>query len=257
MTTVVTALYNINREIYDGRKMDDYFNWLQETLKLNTNFVIFAEDDIIGYIPKQDNIKIIYSKLNEIPFFKYKNTIESIISSDFFKENILDPHRIECINPLYNIIQYSKFEWLKSAIDKNIFNSNYYFWMDAGCSRFFNTKDLSQNWPQNYQLLNNQKLLIQGNVNTVNYLYNWPGDDKYILDSNCILVGTLFGGHKTICLKIADLVEKFFEKYLSQGIINNEQIILGVLLKNYPELFNVYIELNNQHLPLFKKLYEN
>ena len=48
---------------------------------------------------------------------------------------------------MYSIIQYSKFEWLKTAIEENPFNSDFFFWLDAGGSRFFEDYDLNQDYP--------------------------------------------------------------------------------------------------------------
>ena len=124
--------------------------------------------------------------------------------------------------------------------------------MDAGCSRFFQDVDPHNVWPSHYNLLAKDKFNIQGNSNTLNYKI--LDIENYIWDSNCILVGTLFGGTKNVCINMANIVKKNFELYLNNNIVNNEQIILGYLFKKNPELFNVFIKLNGQHLPFFKEL---
>jgi hypothetical protein len=42
---------------------------------------------------------------------------------------------------------------------------------------------------------------------------------------------------------------------IEDNMINNEQIALAILLKRNPNLFNVYRELNGDHLPFFNHLY--
>ena len=60
MTTIVTALFDINRQQYgDGRSFEKYLEWLPETLSLSSNYVIYTEDKVVPYIPKKDNIKVI------------------------------------------------------------------------------------------------------------------------------------------------------------------------------------------------------
>lgn len=250
MTTLVTALYDINREEVDGRKFEQYIVWLDGTLKLKTNFVIFTEDKVAHFLPRKKNIKIILSEPEEIPLFYLKDRIQAVINSNFFKQNMADLSRIECKTPLYNIIQYSKFEWLKYAINKNYFNSEYFFWIDAGCSRFFNELDTTKLFP-NIDKVEKNKFLIQGNINTSKISI----DENYIWKSDCVLVGTFFGGNKNIVKEISEKTLTFLKStMLGQNIINNEQIALAYVAAQNPEMFNIYIELNGQHLPILKYL---
>lgn len=256
-STIITALFDIGRDKNgDGRTIDQYLSWFDKTLSLNTPMVIYTEEKFKHFVEQRrssKNTKIIIQNLTEIPYYKYKEKIESILNSQVYKSKIKDPNRIECNLSLYNIIQYSKFDWIKDAIDKNIFDCQYYFWMDAGCSRFFQDVDVLKPWPNEINIDPN-KLNIQGNSNTV--FYKIKNIDEYIWDSNCILVGTLFGGSKPVMLNMAKEVKNLFKKYLNENKLNNEQIILAILFKKNPELFNVYIELNGHHLPFFKKLGE-
>lgn len=248
MTTIVTALFDINRQQYgDGRSFEKYLEWLPETLSLSSNYVIYTEDKVVPYIPKKDNIKVIVSPLEEVPLYHKHDQIESILKNPEYLNKIKDPHRVECVLPLYNIIQYSKFEWLKRTISENPFNSQYFFWMDSGCSRFFN--GLSSTFPNLNKLP--PKFLIQGNVNTD----RTPIDENYKWMSDCVLVGTFFGGPTKYVVEVSDLILKFLqEEMLDQNMINNEQIALAYICKRNLSLFNVYIHLNGQHLPLLKIL---
>jgi hypothetical protein len=248
MTTIVTALFDINRKQYgDGRSFEKYLEWLPETLSLSSNYVIYTEDKVVPYIPKKDNIKVIVSSLEEVPLYHKHDQIESILKNPEYLNKIKDPHRVECVLPLYNIIQYSKFEWLKRTIKENPFNSSYFFWMDAGCSRFFD--NLPNSFPNPDKLP--PKFLIQGNANTNRIVI----DDSYKWMSDCVLVGTFFGGHYEYVTKVSDLTLQFLqEEMLDQNMINNEQIALAYICKRNPSLFNVYIQLNGQHLPVLKIL---
>ena len=124
MTTIVTALYDINRETEgDGRAFKDYLAWLPETLSLDTNYVIYTEEKVIPYIPLKPNIKINVTTIDKIPLYSLIPKIKSTLDNSYYKKKIQDPNRVECKLPLYNVIQYSKFIWLKDAIQKNPFNS--------------------------------------------------------------------------------------------------------------------------------------
>jgi len=248
MTTIVTALYDINREKNgDGRSFQDYLKWLPETLSLSCNYVIYTEQSVVPYIPQKPNIKVIVTTTEQIPLYNKFKIIQSILKNSEYLQKIKDPNRVECVLPMYNIIQYSKFEWLKRTIEENPFNSDYFFWMDAGCSRFFDGLPLT--FPNSNKLPS--KFLIQGNMNTNRI----PIDETYKWISDCILVGTFFGGPREYVIQVSNLTLKFLqEEMLDQNMINNEQIALAYIFKRNPYLFNIYVRLNGKHLPILKSL---
>ena len=255
---VVTALFDIGREKFgDGRSTDQYLSWFEKTLKLNSRMVVYTEEKFKSFIeerrdPKHTKIKI--QNLEEIPMYKHREKIGQILRDPVYLSKIKDNSRIECILDLYNVIQYSKFGWIQEEIREGT-NSDFYFWMDAGCSRFFSDADLSQDWP-NLKKIDPDKFIIQGNINT-SQIYPSMDIEKYKWDNNCILVGTLFGGKGDVVSRVSDLIIKIFEEeMLEKGIVNNEQIALAIIFKRNPELFSAYINLNGGHLPLFSHLIE-
>jgi hypothetical protein len=258
MVKLVTALFDIGREnTGDGRTMEHYLNWFGNTLNLKTPMVIYTEERFREFVEKRRNqideyTKIVIQDLSEIPMYKHKDRMNRIIKNPSYISKIKDPSRIECNLDLYNIIQYSKFGWLEREINLGS-NEDFYFWIDAGCSRFFNDFDLDLNWP-NVNKLMDDKFIIQGNVNTMRILPDMD-TDTYKWDNNCILVGTLFGGKCESILEVSREVIKILEEeMINMNMVNNEQIALGILYKRRPDLFSVYINLDGGHLPLFKHL---
>jgi hypothetical protein len=253
---VVTALFDIGREkLGDGRTMYQYLNWFEKTLSLKVPMVVYTEKKFRKFVEERRSpefTKIVIQKIEEIPMYKHREKIKEVIKNPEYISRIKDNSRIECNLDLYNIIQYSKFGWLQKEILQND-KSDFYFWMDAGCSRFFGDFDFSKKWP-NLENCDKNKFIIQGNVNT-SLIYPSMDIENYKWENNCILVGTLFGGTGEIVSKISHEVIKILEEeMLSIGMVNNEQISLGILFKRSPELFNVYTNLNGAHLPLFKHL---
>jgi len=256
--TVITALYDIQRDKFDKeRTVDDYLYWFGKTLALNVPMVIFVEEKFKDFVVQhrdEHNTKIIVTPLNEVPYYKYKSKMDEILTNENYKLKMYDTNRIECKMSLYSILQYSKFEWVKTAAQQNPFNTIYFFWLDAGGSRFFENLSPETPWPQNYSLLNSNKFNIQGNYNTV----RWVREKLpyHIYENNCILCGGLFGGTSEICINMANKVNKGFEEYLSKDVFNNEQILLGTFLLEDHKPFNVYIELDGTTLPLLRRLGE-
>lgn len=253
---VVTALFDIGREKFgDGRSVNQYLSWFEKTLKLKSRMVIYTEKKFRSFIterrdPKYTKIKI--QDLEEIPLYKHREKIGQILKDPEYLSKIKDNSRIECRLDLYNVIQYSKFCWLQEEIKEGL-NSDFYFWMDAGCSRFFSGANLSQAWPD-LKKIDPDKFIIQGNINT-SQIYPLMDIEEYKWDNNCILAGTLFGGKGDLVSVVSELAIKILEEeMLENRMINNEQIALAILFKRNPELFSVYINLNGEHLPLFSHL---
>ena len=256
MVKVVTALFDIGRERYgDGRSVDQYLKWFSKTLEINSYMEIYTEEKFVNFIEKRrdpDLTNIIVQNLDEIPAYPYREKIYEIIKNQTYLSKIKDGDRIECKLDLYNVIQYSKFGWLKQSIERGGSNE-YYFWIDAGCSRFFDGFDVSKNWPV-IEKLSLDKFMIQGNYNTP-LLYPNLEPSSYIWESDCILVGTLFGGIGNVVSDVSDMIKEIMEKDMLEKMnINNEQIALGILYKRMPSIFSVYIDLNGGHLPFFKEL---
>lgn len=256
MVNITTALFDIKRETNgDGRSIDEYLKWFDMTLNIESPMTIYTEPKFYDFVNSRRTgieTNIICYELEDIPYYHLLPEMNSILADPKYIEKIKDPSRIECRLSLYNIIQYSKFKWISRSIELDEGKSDFYFWMDAGCSRFFGTNNIS-NWP-NEKLIQKGKLNIQGNINT-KAMYPILDPDVYKWDNNCILVGTLFGGCQETMKNIDNKIERILiEEMISQRTVNNEQIALGILYKRNPELFSVHIDPYSGHLPFFGHL---
>jgi len=255
--TIVTAFFDINRETNgDGRKLDEYLSWIQKTLQLNCNMYIVTEKRFVEFMKKHRPIKYnTYIKediLENAHYYKYLPEITTILNSPEYKQRVAHPDRVECKLPKYNIIQYSKFGWLENAIADNPFNTEYFFWMDAGCSRFFLNLDITQPYPRMSTINNSyNRFIIQARRD----IFTYPIDDTFIWKADNLLVGTLFGGYYKSVIQVKELLEEIFNKeMLNKQNVNNEQLGLALVYKKYPELFSLFINNGNNHLPLFIEL---
>lgn len=253
---IITALFDIGRENSgDGRSIEQYLEWFSKTLEINSSMVIYTEEKFREFVEERrdpNSTDIIIQNLEDAPAYVYRERIAEIIKDPNYISRIKDKDRIECKLDLYNVIQYSKFGWLSDSIKKGL-SDDYYFWMDAGCSRFFGDFDLKEEWPI-LERLPGDRFIIQGNYNTSN-IYPNMDVSSYIWESDCILVGTLFGGRGDVVSNVSKKVNEIMERDMLEKMnINNEQIALGILYKREPSIFSVHIDLNGGHLPLFKEL---
>jgi len=258
--TIVTAFFDINREGRgDGRKISEYKDWIQKTLQLNCNLYVVTEEKFKDFFitnrPKQYPMEIKIMDFKDSYYYRYYDKMKEILENDYYKNKIKDPKRVECVLPEYNIIQYSKFHYLKIAIKENPFKSDYFFWMDAGCSRFFLDVDISKPYPSqtlNIFLNNNpNKFIIQKRQD----LEYFNIDETFIWKSDNLLYGTMFGGDVAVINKISECVEDVLTNTMFQNMnVNNEQLALSIVWKKYPELFFLTENASYCHLLLFKLL---
>jgi len=256
--TIVTAFFDIGREQRgDGRSVDEYKEWLKRTLQLNCNLFIVTEekfrDFFIEHRPTPYNTILKIIDFKDSYYYQHRDSMKIILDDPVYQSKIANPNRVECVLPEYNIIQYSKFHYLQMATEENPFQSTSFFWMDAGCSRFFMDVNVSVSYPSpaihEFLKQNPDKFIIQKRHD----LEYYPIDDEFVWKSANLVYGTMFGGGKDIVLKIAELVETVFhEKMLAKKNVNNEQLALAMVWKEYPDYFTLVDNVYGQHLSLFK-----
>jgi len=255
-TRLVTALYDIDREKKgDGRTVEEYLKWMKETLKIKCDISVYTEKKFYNFILENRtngyDCDIIIDEFTKIPFYKYNNRIKEIINSEEYKSKMNDTRRIECYLSEYNIIQYSKFDWIKRTIDKYS-DYQFYFWVDAGISRFFDGFDLNKEWPD-MKKIDVNKIVIQGNDNFKRFFDNLK-PDTYIWDNKCLLSGGIFGGGKQVMIKLKEEVDLFVDFLFSKNCFNNEQFAFPIIMKKNPKMFNVIMSNNLTPMPIFKMI---
>ena len=259
--TIVSALFNIER--VDGRPWEEYLKWFDEFLKLKTPMVLYVSQDVAEFIgERRDDIPtdVIVQNVDDIPYYHLKDEIQDILDTDEYKENISDPNRIECKQAMYSVIQYSKFPWLKLTAQDNPFNSDYFFWLDAGGSRFFGIYDLKKEYPSKDAVKSLEEMgesfLVQMNTEYYPDLSDAKELDlDYLYDNRSYVLGSMFGGHKNVVPKVCDMVEDIFiNEMINKGSVNNEQIALGYLIKKHSDDFAIYSRTNGKHMALFEEL---
>lgn len=266
--TFVSALFDINR--VDGRKWEEYLKWFEITLKLRVPMVLFLDRDMQEYIDERRGdmfseneylkTQTLYQTLEDIPYYGLKDQIQEILDSDQYKKDMSDPERIECKQAMYPIIQYSKFPWLTQAAAMNPHESDYFFWLDAGGSRFFEDYDLTQNYPSEEakKALDEMgdSFLVQMNTEYYTDLANAKTlSTDYLYDNRSYVLGSMFGGHKKSLFRVCDMVhDVLMNDMIANNTINNEQIALGYLIKKYPDEFSLYERTNQKHMALFHEL---
>jgi len=255
--TLVTALYDINRENNgDGRSFDEYLSWFAQTLRLPSPMVIFVPNNLVSFVNdhrKNLPTKIINQELKDVPYYFLNDKIQNVLNSKDFIGRIGCPDRVECKNSLYNVIIFSKFQWVKNAIEKNYFNTELFMWMDAGLSRFFDDEDLNKPYPSSNGIQsmmdNKDRVVIQTSMSYYPDLVNANTcNEDYFWDARTWVMAGLWGGGKEPLVQFCDIIDKVLqEKMIGNGIINNEQNAMAYAYKNHPDLFVAFENYSHLH----------
>jgi hypothetical protein len=128
MTTYVTAIYNLDERKYCTTEM--YLNYFKELADTEINIHLFLQpklyDEYIQVIGERNTVFITKLEFEDLLFYKQLHGLE--ISLPIYRnpeKDTLD----------YMILINSKVEFVKRAIDTNVYNSNHFSWIDFGIQR--------------------------------------------------------------------------------------------------------------------------
>ena len=251
--TLISAFFDISRV---GRPNEDYFKWIKETIKLNAPFIFYTQAKHKKQIESifesngRTNYKIITIELEELEYYKDIQAVQNILSSKDFIKKIAYPDRIECTNPLYNIVQFSKLTLLLKAARLNPFNSAKFIWVVAGISRFF---------PSDGRFDLNRKLtgkLLTSNLFYVPFEKERAFDDQEFQNKNDSIIwsaknfirGTIMGGTLGAIQNVSVELRKKWTQLLEKQIVNNEQMVLMLVYFDKPSLFGFKEILNVDYI---------
>ena len=141
-TTVVTGLFNINRDGWShyNRVWEQYLEFFSNTLSLRSKFVIYVEESTVDFVkeerlkvdPNMEFTNIIEMKFEDLPKYHLRDRIERVMNSNGYKQGLVEPNAPEYNNPDYSVLILSKMFLVEDAIKKNYYNTDKYMWLDAG-----------------------------------------------------------------------------------------------------------------------------
>ena len=242
----VTALYDIGRK---DRKFDFYINYFSQLLSFKMPLVVFCNSSTYDHfksIKREHYTQFIVRELEELDFYKkHHNEIKENISQEIYKKNVMHYGRPETIHPNYNVIQYSKFDFLQEA--KKMINAEYYMWIDAGAPRFF--KSIPETiWP-NSNLFNNKIIVQTFMVKEIRerFLSNFcESIGKIQLKDECknsryLIIGTNFVVPNKDVHWLRDKINSKFKEMLQYGYLNNEQVAMEFVVKENMNKFDIKV----------------
>lgn len=253
-TTVVTALYDIGREHLSGkyahRPFQKYLDWFKNLLLLNVPMVIFIPPELEQHINRSYPTKVVSRTFQQLQAYQYHDKIQSVI--DHMRANNYRKYFDDCpefMTAKYETIIFSKFDFLAEVANSNPFNTEYFIWLDAGTFRQIPNFDYTLSWPDSYKIdIIKDKFLLpnrQYNPNIIN--------DNYMFLNDNGLYAYILGGNKTSVNSVRKKFWQQVDKYLNLNVINNEQHILAIMLKEQPKDFYLWKATGSKYPSLSNK----
>jgi hypothetical protein len=247
----ITALYDINRH---DRSFEFYIEKIKDLFRFKLPLIIFCGQKTylkLKDITRDSYTKFIVNELEDLKFYKnHLSEITNNLTNPIYKTNVKHYGRIETVNPLYNIIQYSKFDFLCQV--KTIIDCKNYMWIDAGVSRFF--KQIPTTYWPNINKLTSNKIIVQS-FNQPEIQSKFKTDFYSALtkinmhdeckDSRYLIIGTTFVVPNKDVEWLHDNINNIFQEMINIGYLNNEQLAMEFVIKNNLDRFDIKINKSN------------
>lgn len=244
--TFVTGLWDINRHsLKNGfeRKFDEYIEYLKQFInEVNVPLFLYTTEDIARQLPVLDRLVVQVKSLEELQdTFEFRSSVEKIRNNpswinqdDWLKDSP------QAALPNYNIITLSKYFLLNDVTIHNPFNSEYFYWIDAGIARTLGLSYLSNSIVDKIPKIHNVNDLLM-----LSYPYTGNteihGFDRSSINNYCnvnevtyVCRGGFFGGSKKAINKYNSTYWSLLDSTLKNGLMGTEESIFTIMA--YTEL---------------------
>lgn len=269
--TIVTALWDLGRgEINNSfkRSYDSYLTKFSELLKTDVNMYIFIDpqdEEFIWKYRKKENTIINKMTLNELKeWFNFTSITNEIRKKEeWLSQAGWLPDSPQAKLESYNPVVMSKMFMLNNVTIWNPFNSEYFFWIDAGITNtvhygYFTHDKVFDKLPQ----------FIDSNKNFVFLTYPYEGGNEIHgftrsdIARYCntdyvkyVCRGGFFGGTKQQINDINGLYYMYLNSTLSEGLMGTEESIFTIIMYNHQDIITQYgIESNGLISPFFEDM---
>ena len=234
--TLVSAYYKIKSK----HSYNEYLEWINNILKINSSMVFFLEYSMSKIIkkmrPKEFENKTIWIEYNMKDFYSNKHFLK-----DFTETFNIDFENSYHSVPLY-LVWAEKCKFLEKAIINNYFNSTCFYWVDAGYFRNSTTiKSYINNWPSSKNCYEDPRVIFNvlraSPKSEIEELKNFNINTHIIFQKNSNVGGNMFGGQSKYILRFINLYYNTLELFIKKKIfIGKDQNLFAFISYLHPEL---------------------
>ena len=245
--TIVTGLWNINRV---GRSFDHYMEHLKNFLKIPQNLFLYVPKELESFIWEHRESYNTYVKVCELEDVKnlyspfWDKTQEIRTKEEWINQAGWLGGSPQAALEWYNPIVQSKMFMLNDVSIWNPFDTEYFFWLDAGIT---NTVPVTH-------LVNDNvldKLTDYGNpflflsypydANTEIHGFEFGAMNRYAGETvKYVCRGGLFGGHKQQLNEANSTYYALLSKTLNEGYMGTEESLFTIMSYLEPDLYRRY-----------------
>ncbi len=254
--TIVTALWDLGRESISAafkRSYEHYKEKFAELLKTPVNMIIFVapeDEEFIWKHRSRSNTMVKILELKEFKlWFEHFNSVQQIRKTEsWYSQASWLKESPQATLEYYNPVVMSKMFMLNNATIFNPFDTEYFFWLDAGI-----TSTVHPGYFTHDKVLNNLSTYVES-LNQFLFL-SYPYTDgteihgfdrkeitKYceVTHVNYVCRGGFFGGKKSLINKINGLYYAVLTDTLQKQLMGTEESIFTILAHQYPEFIYCY-----------------
>jgi len=208
--TAVSGFWNIKGK----HSFDEYSEWFDNTLSLDCPYVFFYEyENVREFISK---------KRKHLPTTFIKKSIRDFSVTSKYKDEWV--HDMHIPSSDLGKIWTEKVNLVREAAIHNLYDTEWFMWIDAGNALYRDKKPPSEQWPFRKVNMPEDKIIYTGT--------NQPEHD---------FAGTAFMYHRNMSNNVSDL---FYEQFKlcseneNNWICGSDQCIFTEVKKRQPELFH-------------------
>jgi hypothetical protein len=216
-TTCVSGYWNIVNKHNEHK----FTNWFNNTLRINAPYVFFGTNETIELAKKyRRELPTHYIELQIKDFYTYK-----------YKNKILTDS-LNCPSAELNIIWNEKIFLIERAKQLNIYNTEYFAWIDAGVCTFRDRSPPIVEFPNKNKLALLPKNVCLFTSSFPNFYPNELKNNNYHFISGTYII------HIDMIDTIVSLYKEYIEKYMEPSRIYTDQVILTYIYRDHPHLFH-------------------
>lgn len=271
--TIVTGLWNLGRgDINEGfkRPYENYLQKFAELLRTDANMYIFVAPEDEEFIWQHRSRENTYVHLRSLEEFKTwfsftERTNELRQRPEWTAQAGWLPDSPQATLEMYNPVVMGKMFLLNDASLFNPFNSEYFFWIDAGIAStvhpgYFYHDKVFDNLPSYCKQHGNFIFLSYPYIGGEE-IHGFPRPEmaRYCQTDyvNYVCRGGFFGGRKDALNEVSDAYYRNLESSLKEGLMGTEESVFTIIAHTYPNLVHRFeIEDNGLVWPFFEKLKE-
>jgi hypothetical protein len=264
--TVVTGLWDISRA---GRSFDHYIENFNKFLEMPVNMFIYVPKDLEHLVWKKRSRSNTHVRVFELEDIKnnfyqqfWDKTQEIRTNPEWLSQAGWLAGSPQASNEWYNPIVQSKMFMLHDAKLLNIFDTDYFIWLDAGITNTVYEKYFTENKCLDKLIPHLNTFLFLSypyQADSEIHGFDFKAINKYAREEvKYVCRGGLFGGHKDFLSQANGTYYHLLQDTLASGLMGTEESLFSIMAHLEPHVYRRYaLEGNGLIVKFIQDLMEN